>query len=112
MTIDSIHVEEAIEKAKSLLINDKNMSESTANAMQVILLLVQLLLERIGTNSSNSSLPPSRAKKTKKKREPQEKSLRKKLVVSRAMKDRHFIKLKNLMKRLKFLSINVLYLKT
>ena len=55
MTIGSIHVEDAIEKAKSLLANDKNMSESTANAMQVILLLVQLLLERIGTNSQTQA---------------------------------------------------------
>lgn len=77
MTIGSIHVEEAIEKAKNLLANDKNMSESTANAMQVILLLVQLLLERIGTNSSNSSLPPSKAKKSKKKSTARKKSKKK-----------------------------------
>ena len=77
MTIGSIHVEGAIEKAKSLLANDKNMSESTANAMQVILLLVQLLLERIGTNSSNSSLPPSKAKKSKKKKTTRKKSKKK-----------------------------------
>ena len=48
MTIGSIHVEDAIEKAKSLLADDKNMSESTANAMQVILLLVQ-----VKSNSKN-----------------------------------------------------------
>ena len=77
MTIGSIHVEDAIEKAKSLLANDKNMSESTANAMQVILLLVQLLLERIGTNSSNSSLPPSKAKKSKMKKTTRKKSKKK-----------------------------------
>ena len=77
MTIGSIHVEDAIEKAKSLLANDKNMSESTANAMQVILLLVQLLLERIGANSSNSSLPPSKAKKSKKKKTTRKKSKKK-----------------------------------
>lgn len=77
MTIGSIHVEDAIDKAKNLLANDKNMSESTANAMQVILLLVQLLLERIGTNSSNSSLPPSRARRTKKKKTSRKKSKKK-----------------------------------
>ena len=59
MTIGSIHGEDAILKAKEMLDADSGMSKSTANAMQVILVLVGLLLERIGTNSSNSGLPPS-----------------------------------------------------
>ena len=77
MTIGSIHVEDAILKAKEMLDADSGMSKSTANAMQVILVLVGLLLERIGTNSSNSSLPPSRAKRSKKKKTPKKKSKKK-----------------------------------
>lgn len=71
MTINNINIEETLKEAEKLLTEDKGMSSATKSAMQVLLLVVRLLLERLGLDSSNSNKPPSqdpnREKKTRKK---------------------------------------------
>ena len=59
MTIDSIDVTEAIANVEDLLRKEQTLSPALIAAIQVILLVVKLLTDRIGLNSRNSSKPPS-----------------------------------------------------
>ena len=60
----------AIAEAERQLELDQNASASTKAAFGLLLLIVKMLIERLGLNSNNSSLPPSqdpnRARKSKK----------------------------------------------
>src|SRR3989338_5303103 len=77
MKISNINVEETIEKAKTLLAEEKNISSALRAVIEVLLLLVTILLKRKGLTSCNSSKPPSEdknrqrgSKKKKTKRKP------------------------------------------
>lgn len=59
MKIESIDVNKAVDNVKRLLKEDKSISPSLAAAVDVILLAVGLLSNRLGLNSKNSSKPPS-----------------------------------------------------
>lgn len=59
MTVDDIDIEAAVQKAKTLLSQEKGLSPSFKMAMDVLLLLVGALLNRLNLNSRNSSKPPS-----------------------------------------------------
>lgn len=71
LKIESIDVEEALDKACQLIEQEKDLSSSLRAALEVLLLLVKLLLDRKTLNSKNSSKPPSsdpnRLKPTRKK---------------------------------------------
>ena len=70
MKIDDIDVDSAINSVKELLAKEKDLSPALKSALEVLLLLVTLLLNRITLNSKNSSKPPStdpNRKKTSKK---------------------------------------------
>lgn len=71
MTVENIDVSVTLEKAKALLKSEKDLSPAITAILEVLILLVSLLVNRLGTNSKNSSLPPSqdphREKKTKSK---------------------------------------------
>ena len=70
MTVSGINVEEAIEQVRSQLISDKKISPGLKSSIQLLLVIVNVLLQRLNLNSSNSSLPPSTDKvprKTRKK---------------------------------------------
>lgn len=58
MSIGNINVEEALRNVQELMQKEK-LSPSMKSALQIILLLVTILLERKGLNSKNSSKPPS-----------------------------------------------------
>ena len=62
MKISNINVEETIEKAKTLLAEEKNISSALRAVIEVLLLLVTILLQRKGLTSCNSSKPPSEDK--------------------------------------------------
>ena len=70
MSIGNINVEKAIKNVEMLMEKEK-MSPAFKAALQVILLLIKILLQRLGINSKNSSTPPSqdpnRIKKIKEK---------------------------------------------
>ena len=77
MKISNINVEETIEKAKTLLAEEKNISPALRSVFEALLLLVTILLQRKGLTSRNSSKPPSEDKnrqrgstKKKSKRKP------------------------------------------
>ena len=77
MKTSNINVEETIEKAKTLLAEEKNISPALRSVFEALLLLVTILLQRKGLTSRNSSKPPSEDKnrqrgstKKKSKRKP------------------------------------------
>ena len=59
MKIEDIDVDSAIESVKALLKEERDLSPSLRSALEVLLLLVALLLNRVTLNSNNSSKPPS-----------------------------------------------------
>jgi transposase len=59
LKIENIDVDSAIDSAKTLLRKERNLSPALRSALEVLLLLVTLLLNRITLNSQNSSKPPS-----------------------------------------------------
>ncbi len=59
MTIDQIDVEAAINRVKAMLAQEEGISPAMRSAMEVMLLLVSALVNRVTLNSKNSSKPPS-----------------------------------------------------
>ncbi len=74
MKKEAINVEETIENTKRLLDEDPNVSPALKSSIELLLVLVTLLLNQLGLNSSNSSKPPSTdPNREKKKKKPSEK---------------------------------------
>ena len=67
MTVENIDVSAAVEKIRSLLKEEKNLSPSFKASVELLILVVSLLTNRLGRNSRNSSLPPSQDPHRKKK---------------------------------------------
>jgi len=57
--VESIDIEKALNKARTLIDQEKELSSSLRAALEVLLLLVTLLINRSTLNSKNSSQPPS-----------------------------------------------------
>jgi len=75
--IADIAVNKAIENAENLLHKEENLSPAVKSAMELILVLVKILLERLNLNSNNSSKPPS-SDKTRARGTKNQKGLKKK----------------------------------
>lgn len=58
--LDSIDLAAAIAEAEQQLAHDQSASAGTRAAFQLLLLVVKLLVARLGLDSRNSSIPPSR----------------------------------------------------
>ena len=67
MTVDNVNIEASIQSAKELIAKEKNLSPALKVALDVLLLLVTILANRLGLNSKNSSKPPSTDPNRKKK---------------------------------------------
>ena len=59
MTLDSISVEATLSEVKALLAQETSLSPALRAALNVLLVLVAALLQRVNLNSRNSSKPPS-----------------------------------------------------
>ncbi|MCU7897788.1 MAG: hypothetical protein KZQ61_03605 [Candidatus Thiodiazotropha sp. (ex Lucinoma aequizonata)] len=59
MKIEDIDVDSAINSVKELLKKESGLSPALRSALEVLLVLVSLLLNRITLNSKNSSKPAS-----------------------------------------------------
>ena len=59
MKIDNIDIDATLTEVKRLLEDDKNISPALVSIINVLLLMVKLMANRAGLNSSNSSKPPS-----------------------------------------------------
>jgi len=71
MKIESIDIQATIEKAQSLVREDKQLSAASKSMFEILILVITLLANRLNLNSTNSSKPPSsdpnRIKPTRKK---------------------------------------------
>ena len=67
MTVENINVEEAIARVNDLIAQEKHLSPALKASLEVLLLLVTILANRLGLNSKNSSKPPSSDPNRKKK---------------------------------------------
>jgi len=59
LTVDKIDVEATIKKVQQLLAEEAHLSVALRAALEVLLMLVQLLANRLNLNSRNSSKSPS-----------------------------------------------------
>ena len=59
MAGNKINVNSTISQVKELLAAEKSLSPGLKASIEVLLLLVAMLLDRLGLNSKNSSKPPS-----------------------------------------------------
>lgn len=66
MTVENIKIEEAIERVRALLSQEKEISPALKAAIEVIILALTIVCNRLGMNSSNSSKPPSQDPNRKK----------------------------------------------
>ena len=67
MTVENINVEKAIQRVNDLVEQEKTLSPALKASLEVLLLLVTILANRLGLNSRNSSKPPSSDPNRKKK---------------------------------------------
>jgi len=67
MKIESFDIEATIEKKRALIDQDEQMSADTKSIVEVLILLISLLANRLNLNSTNSSKPPSSDPNRKKK---------------------------------------------
>jgi transposase len=59
MTVENINVEAAVKRVNDLIAREKDLSPALRASLEVLLLLVSILTNRLGLNSKNSSKPPS-----------------------------------------------------
>lgn len=59
MTLDNINVEESIKRVEDLIARETDISPALKASIDVLLLLITILVNRLGLNSRNSSKPPS-----------------------------------------------------
>ncbi len=59
MTVENINVEATIKRVNDLIAAEPGMSPALKASLEVLLLLVTILTNRLGLNSKNSSKPPS-----------------------------------------------------
>jgi len=59
MKIENIDIQATIEKARAVVHEDTQMSAATKSMFEVLILVITLLVNRLGLNSTNSSKPPS-----------------------------------------------------
>ena len=70
MKIENIDIAATIEKAQAIIRDDKNMSAGTKSIVEILILVITLLANRLNLNSTNSSKPPSSDPNRKKKPKP------------------------------------------
>ena len=68
MTIENINIDKSIERVRTMLSKEKNISPALKAAIELIILALTLVCNRLGQNSSNSSKPPSQDPNRQKKK--------------------------------------------
>jgi len=59
MTIQNIDITTTLKRAEELLSQDKELSSATKSLIELLILIISLLANRLNLNSKNSSKPPS-----------------------------------------------------
>ena len=60
MTVGKVNISDALKRVEALLLEDKSVSPQVRALMEMLVLIIGLLLEKMGLNSKNSSIPPSK----------------------------------------------------
>ena len=58
MKIENIDIEATIKKAQTLVREDKQLSAATRSIVEILILIISLLANRLNLDSTNSSKPP------------------------------------------------------
>jgi transposase len=66
LTINNINIDETLKSAKEHLAEEKEMLFAMKSLMELLLLVISLLVERLNLDSRNSSKPPSQDPNRKK----------------------------------------------
>jgi transposase len=66
LNLSGINITEVVERTKAELQNDADASPALKASIELILLVVVLLAQRLGLNRQNSSIPPSKDSHRKK----------------------------------------------
>jgi transposase len=78
MNIENIDVKNSIDNARKQISEDKTLSLGMKSTVELLILIITLLVNRLGVNSKNSSMPPSqdpnRDQEKDKKKERREKT--------------------------------------
>ena len=59
MTIDNINIEATLANAEKIIAEDKGLSPATKSLLEILILVITLMANRLNLNSKNSSKPPS-----------------------------------------------------
>ena len=59
MTIENIDIDATIKKVNTLIAEDKDMPAGTRSLLEILVLVITLMANRLNLNSKNSSKPPS-----------------------------------------------------
>jgi transposase len=59
LTINKINIEETLKSVNSLLKTDKSSSPQMKAMMELLVVVINLLIAKLGLNSTNSSIPPA-----------------------------------------------------
>ena len=59
MTVENFDVSSTIERVKEQLEKEQDMSENMRSLVEMLLMIVTLLVNKLGLNSRNSSKPPA-----------------------------------------------------
>lgn len=78
MTIGKVNIAAAIAEIQQQMENDPEVSPAIIKSINILILVIQLLMERLNLSSENSSLPPSKDPKRKKRVSPARKKSDKK----------------------------------
>lgn len=78
MTIGKVNITTAIAEIQQQMESDPAVSPAMVRSINILILVIQLLMERMNISSSNSSLPPSKDPKRKKRVSPARKKSDKK----------------------------------
>ena len=56
MTIENVNIDETLKNATKLIAEDKELSSATKSLLEVLVLIITLLANRLNLNSKNSSI--------------------------------------------------------
>ena len=59
MTIENIDIDSTLKRVETLIAEDNELSPATRSLMEILVLIITLLANRLNLNSKNSSKPPS-----------------------------------------------------
>jgi transposase len=63
MTLDQTHIEKSVNRVKDLVATENKISPALKAAMDTLLLLATILMNRLGLTTTNLAKPPSSIKK-------------------------------------------------